>query len=154
MKRLMIALFAAAALVVGGVAAYRHFAAGRSDAVLPQIPTDAVLLTLYWAQRGETADACFALRLTRSGGAYTLSDGEESRPLTSAQWRQAEQMLRTGDHRAPIQLPEGVEVLDATESTLTVTWQTASGEAVTAVYDGGNEPELHRLLTGFLTAEP
>lgn len=155
MKKGMIALIVVTALAITGAVAYRCLAAGQTaEPTLPEIPADAVLLSLDWTQTGgESADAYFFFRLERSSDAYTLSDGEESVPLTAHQWRQVEETLRTGDHRAPVRLPEGVEVLDATESALTVTWQRTDGETITAVYDGGYEAELRQLLFGFLTAE-
>lgn len=155
MKKGMVALIVVTALIITGAVAYRCLAAGQTEEpTLPDIPADAVLLSLDWTQTGgESADACFFFRLERSGDAYTLSDGEASVPLTAHQWRQVEETLRTGDHRAPVRLPEGVEVLDATESTLTVTWQRADSKTITAVYDGSYEAELRQLLFGLLTAE-
>lgn len=156
MKKGMVALIVVTALAITGAAAYRCLSAGQTKgSALPKIPADAVLLSLDWTQTGgESADACFFFRLERSGDAYTLSDGEKSVPMTADQWRQVEQALRAGEHRAPVQLPEGVEVLDATESTLTVTWQRTDSKTITAVYDGSYESELRQLLFGFLTAEP
>ena len=156
MKKGMAALIVVAALTVAGAAAYRHFAAGQAEgSALPDIPVDAVLLSLDWTQTGgESADGSFVFVLMAEGGAYTISDGADSIPLSSAQWRQVEETLRAAEHRAPVQLPEGVEVLDAMESTLTVTWQRTDSKTMTAVYDGSYEPELRQLLFGFLTAEP
>ncbi len=156
MKKGMVALIVVAALIITGAAAYRHFAAGQAEEpALPEIPADAVLLSLDWTQTGgESVDGSFVFILMAEGGAYTLSDGADSIPLSSAQWRQVEQTLRVGEHRVPVQLPEGVEVLDATESTLTVTWQRTDSKTMTAVYDGNYESELRQLLFGFLTAEP
>ena len=156
MKKGMVALIVVAALAITGAVAYRCFVAGQAEeSALPEIPADAVLLSLDWTQTGgESADACFFFRLERSGDAYTLSGGEVSVSLTSDQWRQVEETLRTGDHRAPVHLPDGVEVLDAAESTLTVTWQRMDSKTMTAVYDGSYEAELRQLLFGFLTAEP
>ena len=156
MKKGMVALIVVAALAITGAVAYRCFVAGQAEeSALPEIPADAVLLSLDWTQTGgESSDACFFFRLERSGDAYTLSDGEVSVPLTADQWRQVEQALRTGDHRAPVHLPDGVEVLDAAESTLTVTWQRTDSKTMAAVYDGSYEAELRQLLFGFLTAEP
>ena len=155
MKKGMVALIVVAALAITGAVAYRCFVAGQAEeSALPEIPADAVLLSLDWTQTGgESADACFFFRLERSGDAYTLSDGEERVLMTADQWRQVEETLRTGEHRAPVQLPEGVEVLDATESTLTATWQRTDSKTITAVYDGSYEAELRQLLFGFLTAE-
>ncbi len=155
MKKGMVALIVVTALIITGAVAYRCLAAGQTrEPTLPEIPADAVLLSLDWTQTGsESADACFFFRLERSGDAYTLSDGEESVPLTADQWRKVEQALRTGEHRAPVQLPEGVEVLDAAESALTVTWQRTDSKTITAVYDGSYEAELRQLLFGLLTAE-
>ena len=157
MKKGMVALIVVAALIITGAAAYRYFAARQAEgSALPGIPADAALLSLDWVQTGgESADGSFVFVLTaEGGGAYTLSDGADSIPLSSAQWRQVEQTLRVGEHRVPVQLPEGVEVLDATESTLTVTWQRTDSKTMTAVYDGNYESELRQLLFGFLTAEP
>ena len=155
MKKRMVALIVVAALAITGAVAYRCFVAGQAEeSALPEIPADAVLLSLDWTQTGgESADACFFFRLERSGDAYTLSDGEERVLMTADQWRQVEETLRTGEHRAPVQLPEGVEVLDATESTLTATWQRTDSKTITAVYDGSYEAELRQMLFGFLTAE-
>ena len=157
MKRKLLWILAAGVVVgftLSGL--FRHFAAGQTEEpTLPEIPADAVLLSLDWTQTGgESADGSFVFVLTAEGGAYTLADGADSIPLSSAQWRQVEETLRTGEHRAPVQLPEGVEVLDATESTLTVTWQRTDSKTITAVYDGSYESELRQLLFGFLTAEP
>lgn len=156
MKKGMVALIVVAALTVAGAAAYRYFAARQAEgSALPGIPADAALLSLDWVQTGgESADGSFVFVLMAEDGAYTLSDGADSIPLSSAQWRQVEQALRAAEHRAPVQLPEGVEVLDATESTLTVTWQRTDSKTITAVYDGSYESELRQLLFGFLTAEP
>ena len=156
MKKGMVALIVVTALAITGAAAYRCLAAGQTKgSALPKIPADAVLLSLDWTQTGgESADGSFVFVLTAEGGAYTLADGADSIPLSSEQWRQVEQTLRAGEHRAPVQLPEGVEVLDATESTLTVTWQRTDSKTITAVYDGSYESELRQLLFGFLTAEP
>ena len=120
---------------------------------LPVIPADAALLSLDWTQTGgESAEGAFAFALTSENGAYTLSNGKNRIPLTDEQRRQVEQTLRAGAHTAPAELPEGVEVLDAVESTLSVTWRTASGETVSAMYDGQRETALRELLTGFLAA--
>ncbi len=155
MKKGMVALIVVAALAITGAVAYRCFVAGQAEeSALPEIPADAVLLSLDWTQTGgESADACFFFRLERSGDAYTLSGGEVSVSLTSDQWRQVEETLRTGEHRAPVHPPKGVEVLDATESTLIVTWQRADSKTITAVYDGSYEAEPRQLLFGLLTAE-
>ncbi len=156
MKKGKVALIVVTALAITGAAACRCLAAGQTKgSALPKIPADAVLLSLDWTQTGgESADGSFVFVLTTEGGAYTLADGADSIPLSSAQWRQVEETLRTGEHRAPVQLPEGVEVLDATESTLTVTWQRTDSKTITAVYGGSYESELRQLLFGFLTAEP
>ena len=156
MKKGMVALIVVTALAITGAAAYRCLAAGQTKgSALPDIPADAVLLSLDWTQTGgESADGSFVFVLTAEGGAYTLADGADSIPLSFAQWQQVEETLRTGEHRAPVQLPEGVEVLDAAESTLTVTWQRTGSKTITAVYDGSYESELRQLLFGFLTAEP
>lgn len=133
---------------------YKHFVTDRNAAPsLPDIPADAALLSLDWTQNGgESMEGSFVFVLTAENGAYALSDGESRISLTADQWRQVEQTLRAGEHTAPVQLPEGVEVLDAVESTLSVTWRTADGEAVSAVYDGQRETALRQLLSGFLPA--
>lgn len=156
MKKGMVALIVVTTLAITGAAAYRCLAAGQvEEPALPEIPADAALLSLDWTQTGgESADGSFVFVLTAEGGAYTLSDGADSILLSSAQWRQVEETLRAGEHRAPVQLPEGVEVLDATESTLIVTWQRTDSKTITAVYDGSYESELRHLLSDFLTAGP
>ena len=134
---------------------YRQITAHRRDAAAspPVMPAGAVLLSLNWTQTGgESADGSFAFALTAESGACILSDGENSISLTDAQRQRAEQCLRTGEHRAPAELPEGVEVLDAVESTLSVTWRTADGQMQTAVYDGRYETALRHLLAGLLAA--
>ena len=146
---------AAAVIVVCLLLMHRQAAAHRRNAAqtLPVIPADAVLLSLDWTQTGgESAEGAFVFTLTSENGAYTLSDEENSISLTDGQRRQVEQTLRAGEHTAPVELPEGVEVLDAVESTLSVTWRTADGEAVSAVYDGQRETALRELLAGFLAA--
>lgn len=142
----------AAGIALSGL--YKHFVTDRNAApALPDIPADAALLALDWTQNGgESMEGSFVFILTAENGAYTLSDGEDSIPLTDSQWRQVEQTLRAGAHTAPVELPEGVEVLDAVESTLAGTWRTAGGETVSAVYDGQHESALRDLLAGFLPA--
>lgn len=146
---------AAAVIAVCLLLMLRQSAAHKRNAAppLPVIPADAALLSLDWTQTGgESAEGSFVFTLTTEDGAHTLSDGEDSIPLTADQWQQVEQTLRAGEHTAPVELPEGVEVLDAVESTLSVTWRTASGETISAVYDGQRETALRELLTGFLAA--
>ena len=146
---------AAAVIAVCLLLMLRQSAAHKRNAApsLPVIPADAALLSLDWTQTGgESAEGAFAFTLTSENGAYTLSDGENSISLTDGQRRQVEQTLRAGAHAAPVELPEGVEALDAVESTLSVTWRTADGETVSAVYDGQRESALRELLTGFLAA--
>ena len=146
---------AAAVIAVCLLLMHRQAATHRRNAApsLPVIPADAALLSLDWTQTGgESAEGSFAFTLMSENGAYTLSDGEDSISLTADQWRQVEQTLRAGEHTAPVELPEGVEVLDAVESTLSVTWRTVNGETVSAVYDGQRETALRELLTGFLAA--
>lgn len=148
---------AAAAIAMCLLLMHRQAAAHRRNAApsLPVIPADAALLSLDWTQTGgESAEGAFAFTLTSENGTYVLSDGENSVSLTDEQRRQVEQTLRVGEHTAPVELPEGVEVLDAVESTLSVTWQRTDSKTITAVYDGSYEAELRQLLFGFLTAEP
>ena len=99
----------AAGIALSGL--YKHFVTDRNAApALPDIPADAALLALDWTQNGgESMEGSFVFILTAENGAYTLSDGEDSIPLTDSQWRQVEQTLRAGAHTAPVELPEGVE---------------------------------------------
>ena len=146
---------AAAVIAVCLLLMLRQSAAHKRNAApsLPVIQADAALLSLDWTQTGgESAEGSFVFTLTSENGAYVLSDGENSVSLTDDQRRRVEQTLRVGEHTAPVELPEGVEVLDAVESTLSVTWRTANGETVTAVYDGQRESALRALLAGFLAA--
>ena len=100
--------------------------------------------------------------MEETDGAYTISgwciDTEGSRerveridaPLTSEQWAEVETCLRENWHQPPRALPEGVSVLDGTESYLHITSQ-REDEILTAEYNGEYEDALRTLLWELLT---
>lgn len=168
MKRLMIGVIIGAAVVVGGILAYRHFVThqitdkgGMENPFLAEFPADAALQGLDWTQNAMNGDDCFTFSLRQEDGRYEafcdFSQGEgqrlqrEGAPLTAEDWMAVEQCLKENLHTPkPENDGDNVIVSDETVSRLTVTWTTAEGETGHAEYAGGGEDALRTLLQTIL----
>lgn len=170
-KKVMIGLLAltmAGVLAVGGVQLYRYLVTDRimdggdMENKFANVFQDAdTLKSIHWSQSASIYDGCFLFDLEETDGAYTISgwcvDTEGSRervertdaPLTAEQWAEIELCLRENWHQPPKVLPEGLIVLDGTESSLLITSQ-REGETLTAEYDGEHEDALRQLLRELL----
>ena len=166
-KKVMIGLLAlalAGVLTVGGVRLYRYLVTDRitdGDGMVNEFANafrdGDTLKSIRWSQSASCYDDCFRFDLEETDGAYTISgwciDTEGSRerveridaPLTSEQWAEVETCLRENWHQPPRALPEGVSVLDGTESYLHITSQ-REDEILTAEYNGEYEDVLRTLL--------
>ena len=166
-KKVMIGLLAlalAGVLTVGGVQLYRYLVTDRitdGDGMVNEFANafrdGDTLKSIRWSQSASCYDDCFRFDLEETDGAYTISgwciDTEGSRerveridaPLTSEQWAEVETCLRENWHQPPRALPEGVSVLDGTESYLHITSQ-REDEILTAEYNGEYEDALRTLL--------
>lgn len=164
----MIVVVIGAAVVVGGVLAYRHFVThqitdkgGMENPFLAEFPADAALQGLDWTQNAMNGDDCFTFSLRQEDGRYEascdFSQGEgqrlqrEGAPLTAEDWLAVEQCLKGSPHMpAPEDDNDGVVVSDETVSCLSVTWKTEAGETGHAEYAGGGEDALRTLLQTIL----
>ncbi len=171
MKKVMIGLLVlalAGVLTVGGVRLYHYLVTDRimdGDGMMNEFANafrdGDTLKSIRWSQSASCYDDCFRFDLEETDGAYTISgwciDTEGSRerveridaPLTSEQWAEVETCLRENWHQPPTALPEGVSVLDGTESYLHITSQ-REDEILTAEYNGEYEDALRTLLRELL----
>ena len=170
-KKVMIGLLAlalAGVLTVGGVQLYRYLVTDRisdGDGMVNEFANafrdGDTLKSIRWSQSGSSYDHGFCFDLEEADGAYTISgwcidtggSGERVErtdvPLTAEQWAEVEQCLRDNWHQPPQVLPEGLSVLDGTESSLRITSQ-REGETLTAEYNGEYEHALEGLLRELL----
>lgn len=170
-KKVMIGLLAlalAGVLTVGGVQLYRYLVTDRisdGDGMVNEFANafrdGDTLKSIRWSQSGSSYDHGFCFDLEEADGAYTISgwcidtggSGERvertDAPLTAEQWAEVEQCLRDNWHQPPQVLPEGLSVLDGTESSLRITSQ-REGETLTAEYNGEYEHALEGLLRELL----
>ena len=147
---------------------YKHFVTDRimdGDGMMNEFANafrdGDTLKSIRWSQSASCYDDCFRFDLEETDGAYTISgwciDTEGSRerveridaPLTSEQWAEVETCLRENWHQPPRALPEGVSVLDGTESYLHITSQ-REDEILTAEYNSKYEDALRTLLRELL----
>lgn len=164
----LLALALAGVLTVGGVQLYRYLVTDRisdGDGMVNEFANafrdGDTLKSIRWSQSGSSYDHGFCFDLEEADGAYTISgwcvDTEGGRgrvertdaPLTAEQWAEVEQCLRDNWHQPPKVLPEGLSVLDGTESSLRITSQ-REGETLTAEYNGEYESALEGLLRELL----
>lgn len=164
----LLALALAGVLTVGGVQLYRYLVTDRisdGDGMVNEFANafrdDDTLKSIRWSQSGSSYDHGFCFDLEEADGAYTISgwcidtggNGEKAEradaPLTAEQWAEVEQCLRDNWHQPPQVLPEGLSVLDGTESSLRITSQ-REGETLTAEYNGEYEHALEGLLRELL----
>ena len=164
----LLVLALAGVLTVGGVRLYRHLVTDRildGDGMVNEFANafrdGDTLKSIRWSQSASCYDDCFRFDLEETDDAYTISgwciDTEGSRerveridaPLTSEQWAEVETCLRENWHQPPRALPEGVSVLDGTESYLYITSQ-REDEILTAEYNGEYEDVLRTLLRELL----
>ena len=168
----MIGVILGAAVVIGGVLAYRHFVTGQitdkggmKNPFLAEFPQDAALQSLDWTQNAMNGNDCFTFSLRREDGQYRAScnfaQGEgqrlqrEDAPLTAEDWTAVEQCLKSGSHTpAPEDGDDGIIVSDETVSRLTAAWTTPEGETGRAAYAGGDEDALRTLLQDMLARTP
>lgn len=170
-KKVMIGLLAlalAGVLTVGGVQLYRYLVTDRisdGDGMVNEFANafrdGDTLKSIRWSQSGSSYDHGFCFDLEEADGAYTISgwcidtegSGERAErtdaPLTAEQWAEIEQCLRDNWHQPPKVLPEGLSLLDGTESSLRITSQ-REGETLTAEYNGEYEHALEGLLRELL----
>lgn len=168
----LLALALAGVLTVGGVQLYRYLVTDRisdGDGMVNEFANvfqDAdTLKSIHWTQSGSSYDHGFCFDLEEADGAYTISgwcidtggSGEKvertDAPLTAEQWAEIEQCLRDNWHQPPKVLPEGLSVLDGTESSLRITSQ-REGETLTAEYNGEHESALEGSCGSFSWAPP
>ena len=168
----MIGVVIGAAVVIGGILAYRHFVThqitdkgGMENPFLSEFPQDAALQRLDWTQNVMNGDDCFTFSLRWEDGRYYGScdfpQGEgqrlarEDAPLTAEDWASVEQCLKSSPHTpAPEDSEDGVIVSDETVSRLEVTRKTPEGETEYAEYEGSDEDELRSLLRDILARTP
>ena len=167
----MIGVIIGAAVVVGGILAYRHFVThqitdkgGMENPFLLDFPQDAALQSLDWTRNAMSGDDCFSFSLRQKDGQYAAScdfarEGErlrrENAPLTAEDWASVEQCLKSSPHAPkPEDGEDGVIVSDETVSRLEVTWKTPEGETEYAEYEDGDEDELRSLLRDILARTP
>lgn len=170
-KKVMIGLLAlalAGVLTVGGVQLYRYLVTDRisdGDGMVNEFSNafrdGDTLKSIRWSQSGSSYDHGFCFDLEEADGAYTISgwcidtggSGEKvertDAPLTAEQWAEVELCLRENWHQPPQLLPDGLVVLDGTESSLLITSQ-REGETLTAEYNGEHESALRQLLRELL----
>ena len=164
----LLALALAGVLTVGGVRLYRYLVTDRildGDGMMNEFANafrdGDTLKSIRWSQSASCYDDCFRFDLEETDGAYTISgwciDTEGSRerveridaPLTAEQWAEIELCLRENWHQPPQLLPDGLVVLDGTESSLLITSQ-REGETLTAEYNSKYEDALRTLLRELL----
>ena len=169
MKKMIVILIAGVVVGITISGLYKHFVTDRimdgggMENEFANVFQDAdTLKSIHWSQSASCYDDCFRFDLEETDGAYTISgwciDTEGSRekveridaPLTSEQWAEVETCLRENWHQPPRALPEGVSVLDGTESYLHITSQ-REDEILTAEYNGEYEDALRTLLWELLT---
>lgn len=170
-KKVMIGLLGlalAGALTAGGVQLYRYLVTDRisdGDGMVNEFSNvfrdGDTLKSIRWSQSASSDDSCFRFDLEETDGAYTISGwcadtkGGQGRvertdaPLTAEQWAEIETCLRENWHQPPKALPEGLFVLDGTDSTLLITSQ-REDEVLTAEYCGEYEDALRDLLRELL----
>ena len=171
MKRLMIGIALGAAVVIGGLLAYRHFVTnqvtdkgGMENPFLEEFPADAALQRLDWTQNAMNGDDCFRFALWQEDGqryaSCDFAQGEgrrlqrENAPLTAEDWAAVEQCLKSTAHMSAQENDDGVVVSDETISRLTVTWTAAESGDGRGDYEGVGEEELAALLRELLTQTP
>lgn len=170
-KKVMIGLLAlalAGVLTVGGVRLYRYLVTDRildGDGMMNEFANafrdGDTLKSIRWSQSASIYDDCFRFDLEETDGAYTISgwcvdtEGDRGRvertdaPLTAEQWAEIELCLRENWHQPPQLLPDGLVVLDGTESSLLITSQ-REDEILTAEYNSKYEDALRTLLRELL----
>ena len=169
----MIGVLIGAAVVAGGVLAYRHFVTGQvtdkggmENPFLAEFPQDAELRALDWTQNAMNGDDCFTFSLRQEDGRYYAAcdfaqgEGErlrrEDAPLSAEDWTAVEECLKSSPHtpKAEDDSEDGVVVSDETISRLEVTWTTPEGEIGRAEYQGVDEDSLLEVLQDILTRTP
>ena len=168
MKKMIVILIAGVVVGITISGLYKHFVTdrimdggGMENEFANVFQDGDTLKSIHWTQSGSSYDHGFCFDLEEADGAYTISgwciDTEGSRerveridaPLTSEQWAEVETCLRENWHQPPRALPEGVSVLDGTESYLHITSQ-REDEILTAEYNGEYEDVLRTLLRELL----
>ena len=164
----LLALALAGVLTVGGVRLYRYLVTDRildGDGMMNEFANafrdGDTLKSIRWSQSASIYDDCFRFDLEETDGAYTISgwcvdtEGDRGRvertdaPLTAEQWAEIELCLRENWHQPPQLLPDGLVVLDGTESSLLITSQ-REDEILTAEYNSKYEDALRTLLRELL----
>lgn len=168
MKKMIVILIAGVVVGITISGLYKHFVTDRitdGDGMVNEFANafrdGDTLKSIRWSQSASIYDDCFRFDLEETDGAYTISgwcidtEGDRGRvertdaPLTAEQWAEVEQCLRDNWHQPPKVLPEGLSVLDGTESSLLITSQ-REGETLTAEYNGEHEHALEELLRELL----
>lgn len=117
----------------------------------------AELISFDWYQNHMSMDGCFSFSLTQKNGKEKLSawywDDEGRReltdvPVSAKHWKKLEDYLRT--HTFPDYHPPAADVLDATDSLMTMVWRDGEEEK-TIRYNGEMAAELRTLLTEIAT---
>ena len=168
MKKMIVILIAGVVVGITISGLYKHFVTdrimdggGMENEFANAFQDADALKSIHWTQSGSSYDHGFCFDLEEADGAYTISgwcidtggSGERvertDAPLTAEQWAEAEQCLRDNWHQPPKVLPDGLVVLDGTESSLLITSQ-REGETLTAEYNGEHESALRQLLRELL----
>ena len=168
MKKMIVILIAGVVVGITISGLYKHFVTDRimdggdMENKFANVFQDAdTLKSIHWTQSGSSYDHGFCFDLEEADGAYTISgwcidtggSGEKvertDAPLTAEQWAEIELCLRENWHQPPQLLPDGLVVLDGTESSLLITSQ-REGETLTAEYNGEYEDALEGLLRELL----
>lgn len=168
MKKMIVILIAGVVVGITISGLYKHFVTDRitdGDGMVSEFANafrdGDTLKSIRWSQSASIYDDCFRFDLEETDGAYTISgwcidtEGDRGRvertdaPLTAEQWAEIELCLRENWHQPPQLLPDGLVVLDGTESSLLITSQ-REGETLTAEYNGEHESALRQLLRELL----
>ena len=168
MKKMIVILIAGVVVGITISGLYKHFVTDRitdGDGMVNEFANafrdGDTLKSIRWSQSASIYDDCFRFDLEETDGAYTISgwcvdtEGSGERvertdaPLTPEQWAEIELCLRENWHQPPQLLPDGLVVLDGTESSLLITSQ-REDEVLTAEYCGEYEDALRDLLRELL----